>query len=283
MVGVPMHRVLGTQRVEVGVGVVTHVGRQQIVVNHLRIPPPWLASRAVARDPYEILGIARDATLAEAKAAYRTLAELFHPDRLGSVRDEVRAEGVRRMREANEAMRAVRATLGRPLRASGHEQAAEPKRKRPPAPASRRRTATVDDAGIPERPGAVGVGKKAPGPSDAVTAAMARDYDVVLRTAGAVTLQVRWSGRHAAATLAALRNGHHIDGIIHQVEWGSYEVELDGGATRRLLCSVLGDDEWRGDPVEVMRGEVRGSTLALGDVLDLLDDALRYSVLADVY
>ena len=136
----------------------------------------------MARDPYEILGIARDATLAEAKAAYRTLAELFHPDRLGSVRDEVRAEGVRRMREANDAMRAVRETSGRPLRATGHEQAAEPK--------GRRRTATVDDAGIPERPGAVPAGKKAPGPSDTVTAAMARDYDVELRTAGDVTLHV---------------------------------------------------------------------------------------------
>jgi len=236
----------------------------------------------VARDPYEILGIARDATLAEAKAAYRRLAELFHPDRLGSVRDEVRAEGVRRMREANEAMRAVRDSFGRPLRATGHDRPAEPKGKRPPAP-SRRRTTTVGEAGIPERPGAVTVGKKAPAPSDTVTAAMARDYDVVLRTAGEITLQVRWSGRHAAATLAALRNGHRIDGIIHQVEWGSYEVELDGGATRRLLCSVLGDDDWREEPVEVVRGAIRGSTLALGDVVDLLDDALRYSVLADVY
>jgi hypothetical protein len=208
----------------------------------------------VARDPHEILGIARDATLAEAKAAYRRLAELFHPDRLGGVREEVRAEGVRRMREANEAMRAVRESFGRPLRATGHERPAETKGKRPPT-----------------------------GPLDQVTEAMARDYDVVLRTAGDVTLQVRWSGRHAAATLAALRNGHRIDGIIHQVEWGSYEVELDGGATRRLLCSVLGDDDWREEPVEVVRGAVGGATLALGDVLDLLDDALRYSVLADVY
>ena len=207
----------------------------------------------MARDPYEILGIARDATLAEAKAAYRRLAELFHPDRLGGVRDEVRAEGVRRMREANAAIKAVRESFGRPLRATGHEQ-----------PAQARRT-------------------RLSGPLDQVTAAMARDYDVVLRTAGDVSLQVRWSGRHAAATLAALRNGRHVDGTIHQIEWGSYEVELDGGATRRLLCSVLGDDDWRGEPVEVMRGEVRGSTLALGDVLDLLDDALRYSVLADVY
>jgi hypothetical protein len=129
----------------------------------------------------------------------------------------------------------------------------------------------------------VPVGKKPPAPSDAATEAIARDYDVVLRTTGEVTLQVRWSGRHAAATLAALRHGHRLDGIIHQVEWGSYEVELDGTAARRLLCSVLGDDEWRREPAEVVRGDVRRSTLALGDVLELIDDAARYSVLADVY
>jgi hypothetical protein len=146
-------------------------------------------------------------------------------------------------------MRAVRKTFGRPLRAPGHERQAERPRS----------------------------------PSDDATEALARDYDVVLRTAGDVTLKVRWSGRHAAATLAALRRGHRIDGVIHQVEWGCYEVELDGGAARRLLCSVLGDDDWRREPVEVVRGDVRGSRLALGDVLELLDDTRRYSVLADVY
>ena len=237
----------------------------------------------MARDPYDILGIARDATLAEAKAAYRRLAELFHPDRLEGVRDEVRAEAARRMREAADAMRAIRDGLGRPLRAPGQ--------KKPPGPRTtprRPRPATTrSDPGIPERPGGIKAGKKAAGPSDAVTEATAREYHVVLRAAESRSMHVRWSGRHAAATLAALRHGHRIDGLVHQVEWGCYEVELDGAATKRLLSSVLHDDAWHNDPVEVLHLEAASggdrSELALADVLDLLDDALRYSVLADVY
>src|ERR1700712_3234150 len=34
----------------------------------------------MARDPYEVLGIKRGATLAELKAAYRQLAKQYHPD-----------------------------------------------------------------------------------------------------------------------------------------------------------------------------------------------------------
>ena len=71
------------------------------------------------------------------------------------------------------------------------------------------------------------------------------------------------------------------------MEWGCYEVELDGAATRRLLCSVLHDDDWQDEPVEVLHLEAapggRSSVLPLADLVDLLDDGLRYSVLADVY
>ena len=36
-----------------------------------------------------MLGLGPDATLAQARAAYRRLAELFHPDRLRGLRPEV--------------------------------------------------------------------------------------------------------------------------------------------------------------------------------------------------
>jgi hypothetical protein len=131
-------------------------------------------------------------------------------------------------------------------------------------------------------------------PSDAATDAEGRVYDVELHDVDDRTFHLRWGGRHAAATLAALRRGHRLDGPIRQVEWGSYEAVLDGGATRRLLSSVLSDDGWWGQQVEIVqhgtdrRPVVRGagptgSVITLAAALELLDDGRRYSVLADVY
>lgn len=63
----------------------------------------------MARDPLEVLGIAADASLADARAAYRRLAALFHPDHLQGMRSDVRAEGERRLREATEAIELFKA------------------------------------------------------------------------------------------------------------------------------------------------------------------------------
>lgn len=63
----------------------------------------------MARDPIEVLGIAADASLADARAAYRRLAALFHPDHLQGMRADVRAEGERRLREATEAIEVFKA------------------------------------------------------------------------------------------------------------------------------------------------------------------------------
>ena len=58
-------------------------------------------------DPYEVLGIARDASLQEAKAVYRRRGSPSHPDRLAGLRPAVRAEGERRLRDATDALREV--------------------------------------------------------------------------------------------------------------------------------------------------------------------------------
>jgi hypothetical protein len=135
----------------------------------------------------------------------------------------------------------------------------------------------------------------APGPSDAATYSAGRIYDVELQDVDDGTFHLRWGGEHAAAVLAALRNGHRARGPIRQVEWGSYQAVLDGGAARRLLTSVLPDAGWQRQPVEIVAhtGEVRpavvakvsagASVIALATVLELLEDGRQYSVLADVY
>jgi hypothetical protein len=137
----------------------------------------------------------------------------------------------------------------------------------------------------------------APAPSDAATYSEGRIYDVELHDIDDLSFHLRWGGEHAAAVLAALRHGHSARGPIRQVEWGSYEVVLDGAAARRLLTSVLPDVGWQRQRAEIVAhtGELRpavverlgsprsGSVVALATVVELLEDDRRYSVVADVY
>ncbi len=53
--------------------------------------------------PYEVLGLLPTASPLEITAAYRILAQIYHPDRLQSAPENVREEAARRMRELNEA------------------------------------------------------------------------------------------------------------------------------------------------------------------------------------
>jgi len=149
-------------------------------------------------------------------------------------------------------------------------------------------------AGQRELPGTESEEARSRIPSDAATDAEGRIYDVELHDVDDRSFHLRWGGRHAAATLAALRRAHRNSGPIRQVEWGSYEAVLEGAAARRLLSSVLSIEAWAQQPVEIVahpthrgrelvRAGAEGTIIPLSTALELLEDGRRYSVVADVY
>jgi signal peptidase I len=69
-------------------------------------------------DPYEVIGVPRDASLEDVRSAYRENAQVVHPDLHATSGDGVRSQAERRMLELNtalqeiEAERAAEATIG---------------------------------------------------------------------------------------------------------------------------------------------------------------------------
>jgi hypothetical protein len=233
----------------------------------------------VARDPYQILGIDVGASLSEAREAYHRLVELFHPDRLQGLRGDVQAEAEKRLREATSAIKSIQGRFGRPLVSPGHEAAKHQQWVGEPVPPV---VATQPDRG----PNPLA-------PSDEAERRAARVYEVELREVEGGALRVRWHGAHAAAVLAALRHAHRVDGPIRQIDWGGYEVVLDGAAARRLLCSVDAPRGWHEEPAELLgasdhqlpvrQGGPHHTVVRLGAVLDQLRDDGHYTVVAEVY
>jgi hypothetical protein len=229
----------------------------------------------VAQDPFDVLGIAADATLAEARAAYRRMVALFHPDHLQGMRDDVRVEGERRLREATEAMDAIRA---------GYR--------------TRNLDGLVGPNGLSSlfgsRRAKTGNGSyrasEAPG-SDRVTG---RTFNAQVRQVGDRGLHADWSGRHAAALWTVMRRDHGPNGPIFQVEWGAYECTLPGSKVRDLLGAAWSNGgDWRVQPLETF--ELAGRRLIgtsapqppgsrdLGWLSDQFDERADYLVTAEVF
>ncbi len=67
---------------------------------------------ATGRDPYAVLGVARDASEREIKRAYRKLISQHHPDKLGDVPAELKRRAEERAREINAAYERIQAERG---------------------------------------------------------------------------------------------------------------------------------------------------------------------------
>jgi len=80
--------------------------------------------------PHEILGVSADASLDEIQHAYRTLSQIYHPDRYVDAPATVQAEAQRRMQELNTARDALTQSTNQSARQ--HHSAATPPPQPPP-------------------------------------------------------------------------------------------------------------------------------------------------------
>ena len=75
-------------------------------------PPPPRAPAPAASDPFVVLGLARTATLAEAKAAFKEQMKLNHPDKVAHLSPALQAFAQAQVLEIKAAYDAVRKRLG---------------------------------------------------------------------------------------------------------------------------------------------------------------------------
>lgn len=77
-----------------------------LILGHA-IDAGWLRGRR-ASDPWQVLGIERGASPAEAEQAYRRLIAQYHPDRVAGAGPELRDLAESRTRALNAAIEAIR-------------------------------------------------------------------------------------------------------------------------------------------------------------------------------
>jgi LSD1 subclass zinc finger protein len=96
-------------------------------------PPPAPRSSRLTRDPHLVLGVMPGATKEEVREAYRTRAEICHPDRFVDKRPAVQAEAAEQMKELNEAYQALQ---------SGTVRQESPRPQTTPPPSSSQTTSS---------------------------------------------------------------------------------------------------------------------------------------------
>ena len=66
-------------------------------------PPPPPEETIDGKTPHEVLGVSRDASAKEIRAAYQKLVKEYHPDRAATLAPEIREIAEKRTRQLNRA------------------------------------------------------------------------------------------------------------------------------------------------------------------------------------
>lgn len=69
---------------------------------------PLESGRGAPKDPYEVLGVDRNASAGDIKHAYRELANKYHPDRVSHLGDEFKDLAHKRFKEIQAAYQALK-------------------------------------------------------------------------------------------------------------------------------------------------------------------------------
>lgn len=81
--------------------------------HHKKSTAPPSPPQPAASDPYEVLGVARQATAAEISQAYKRMAQMYHPDKVASLASEFRELAEARMKEINIAYSVLKSSFGK--------------------------------------------------------------------------------------------------------------------------------------------------------------------------
>jgi hypothetical protein len=100
-------------------------------------------------DPYEIIGVRRDASLAEIRISYRRSTQILAPERFANANETVRAEAARRLTALNSAMEAIEAERAAESGSALGSLSFGGPAVSPAAEPSMRSTAVVDEPPLP--------------------------------------------------------------------------------------------------------------------------------------
>ena len=75
----------------------------KIVAIHFEVEFKNLSKDSSDIDPYEVLGVSKDASFEEIKASYRRLSREYHPDFTMDKSDEIITQATKKMQQINEA------------------------------------------------------------------------------------------------------------------------------------------------------------------------------------